>query len=884
MTHRWLSSAAATLGFRSQALRRIHRAATFDWPTAGDGRYPRISDRLLELQSYWKPMYESPSHGSKLEDKSCSSPSKYVLSMFPYPSGSLHMGHMRVYTISDVTARYFRLNGFNVIHPIGWDAFGLPAENAARDRGVDPRQWTHSNIESMKSQLQKTGIIFDWDKEISTCDPSYYRWTQWIFLRLHERGLIRRTMAEVNWDPVDNTVLAAEQIDAEGRSWRSGAVAEKRKLRQWMVETPRYAKRLSDGLQKLNNWHDVADIQSNWIGKCDVYRFLFPVRDDQHQQMEELLDLRVADPLSVARASFIVIREGHPLCSPGRAADAPYRLGEQVLNGISGVWMPIIVVPAAYEGPPMHLHARCGDPAADSSLMEQFRIAEDRRSTMPASSDDVQEIAAFGNYGGYMTSRTLQDWVVSRQRAWGTPIPMILSADGKVAVPVADDMLPVLQGQHPGKLVPCDRLKSGEGFYEADTLDTFFDSAWYYLRYLDPQNEQALISQEAAKRMPVDIYVGGIEHAAVHMFFARFISYFLTDIGVTLEHEPFQNLIPQGIVRGKTFLDGEGRYVPRSEVVTIGNTFETKDGKSLNMSFEKMSKSKGNGVDPLDVLNKVGVDMTRLQLLDAAAPRQPINWEESDIKGLKKWIDRVAWIVAAYVDQRKRFTDQSAKVPVNANSENNLREVYNFFVRNTSMCLEVLNLHNTALMRLQGFTNALRKMDPQELGTSPEAERCIYALVTMMQVFTPYLAAEFWAALQSVPAVRSSAKCSDRLDEMPWPQVDVDCDIDFTLVVDGIGCGRVAVPRQEIEHLCLDELVERAKTKEHRDVFKKFEAKGLVCDAITVAARKGFHVTLNASLQGEVDPKEISLILDDLQREWRAAKQGSKKKRVKAAQ
>ncbi|VDL63886.1 unnamed protein product [Nippostrongylus brasiliensis] len=605
-------------------------------------------------------MYESPSHGSKLEDKSCvraAESSKpclldYVLSMFPYPSGSLHMGHMRVYTISDVTARYFRLNGFNVIHPIGWDAFGLPAENAARDRGVDPRQWTHSNIESMKSQLQKTGIIFDWDKEISTCDPSYYRWTQWIFLRLHERGLIRRTMAEVNWDPVDNTVLAAEQIDAEGRSWRSGAVAEKRKLRQWMVETPRYAKRLSDGLQKLNNWHDVADIQSNWIGKCDVYRFLFPVR------------------VSFRRSLYLF----------------------------------------------------------------QF----------------------FGNYGGYMTSRTLQDWVVSRQRAWGTPIPMILSADGKVAVPVADDMLPVLQGQHPGKL-------SGEGFYEADTLDTFFDSAWYYLRYLDPQNEQALISQEAAKRMPVDIYVGGIEHAAVHMFFARFISYFLTDIGIQ-EHEPFQNLIPQGIVRGKTFLDGEGRYVPRSEVVTIGWCFLS--GSRLVSVYKPLSP----GVDPLDVLNKVGVDMTRLQLLDAAAPRQPINWEESDIKGLKKWIDRVAWIVAAYVDQRKRFTDQSAKVPVDANSENNLREVYNFFVRNTSMCLEVLNLHNTALMRLQGFTNALRKMDPQELGTSPEAERCIYALVTMMQVFTPYLAAEFWAALQSVPA-------------MPWPQVDADCDIDFTLVV-----------------------------------------------------------------------------------------------------
>uniref|UniRef100_A0A183G6W3 leucine--tRNA ligase n=1 Tax=Heligmosomoides polygyrus TaxID=6339 RepID=A0A183G6W3_HELPZ len=651
--------------------------------------------------------------------------------------------------------------------------------------------------------------------------------------------------------------------------------------------------------------------------------------------MEELLDLRVADPVNAARATFIVLRQGHPLSDPARAADVlPYRLGVSALNGVSGVWMPIIVVPEEYDGPVMHLNARyappslltteaddgelrCGDSVADGLLVEQFKIKQDPRVLMPVNLSEVQEIARFGNYGGYMTSRTLQDWVVSRQRAWGTPIPMVLSADGKTAVPLSDDKLPLLQGQEAGTRVACDRLDAGEGSYEADTLDTFFDSAWYYLRYLDPGNQEAVISREAAEKMPVDIYVGGIEHAAVHMFFARFLSYFLCDIGVTHEPEPFRDLIPQGIVRGKTFLDPDGRYVQRSEAVAKGNVFETRDGRPLSVAYEKMSKSKGNGVDPLEVLDKVGVDMARLQLLDSAAPRQAINWEESDLKGLKKWLDRVAWVVSTYVEQRKRLADISKETSVDARSEEKLRENYNFFVRNTSMCLEVLNLHNTALARLQGFTNALRvgsfpfvrfafvvlKLEPAVLGSSPEAERCVYALVTMMQVFTPYLAAELWAALQSVPAVRAAVSPSCLLTGVPWPQVDPDCEIDFILVtrlpegpskggkvpptlsclaqVNDIGCGRVPVPRQQIEHLSVQELIERAMSQEHKDIFEKFEEKGFTCESFSTSIREGFHVTVNVSLRGEVDPREISLILNELQRKWRTSKA---KKRVEAEQ
>uniref|UniRef100_A0A0K0DNH4 leucine--tRNA ligase n=1 Tax=Angiostrongylus cantonensis TaxID=6313 RepID=A0A0K0DNH4_ANGCA len=349
----------------------------------------------------------------------------------------------------------------------------------------------------------------------------------------------------------------------------------------------------------------------------------------------------------------------------------------------------------------------------------------------------------------------------ARQRAWGTPIPMILSADGKTAVPLSDGELPLIQGRNAGEKVTCDRLEGGEGYFEKDTLDTFFDSSWYYLRYLDPKNEHAPLSVEAATKMPVDIYVGGIEHgssflrlyssfkyfisAAVHMFFARFMSYFLADIGVVQELEPFRNIIPQGIVRGKTYVDKQGRYFPKSEIIMKENKCFSADGVELEAVFEKMSKSKRNGIDPLDVLSKNGVDITRLQLIDSAAPRQPVNWEESGL-----------------------CTDRLSIC---------------YLIISVSMCLEVLKLHNTALARLQGFTNSLRKLDASVLGLSLEAERSIYALVTMMQVFVPYTASELWAALQLVHPIKKAVSRPFFVDEMSWPQVDPDCSIDFMILV-----------------------------------------------------------------------------------------------------
>ncbi|CAO4360269.1 unnamed protein product [Caenorhabditis nigoni] len=788
--------------------------------------------------------------------------------MFPYPSGRLHIGHMRVYTISDATARYYRLNGYRVIHPIGWDSFGLPAENAARNNGVDPREWTIQNIETMRKQLKATQIQFDWNREISTCEPEFYRWTQWIFCRLFENGLVRRTSAEVNWDPIDQTVLAAEQIDNEGRSWRSGAIAEKKKLSQWMIETPKYAKRLQEGLRRMSEqWGEVADIQANWIGKCDVYRFMLPVIGTE----DEFIDLRIRDIFEISNAEFLVLKRTHPMADKTQE-QFPYKLPFEVVNGVTGRRIPAIVVDNDYlPDTEFFLNSRIGNFKTDKELAEKFRIQEPKHKRQ-LTKNDIQEMAAFGGYGGYETSRTLTDWVVSRQRGWGTPIPMIQMENGKRAAAKLEK-LPVL-GTDRGQKVDEKRFGTS-GTFDSDTLDTFFDSSWYYLRYLDPKNASKLADHQFLKEMPVDVYVGGIEHAAVHMFFARFVSYFLNDIGVIPTAEPFTDLIPQGIVRGRTFIEkSTGKYLSPDDVA------HSEDQKSIRLKsnptvevesiYEKMSKSKNNGVDLVELLTTDGIDLTRLRILEAAAPRAPINWGETDLKGAKKLLDRVATMASDVIKSR----ETSSEFKTDPKIDTQIRETYNFFVRNVGMCLEVLHLHNTALMRLQGFTNALKKIDPVYLANSEEGIRAVRSLIIMLQVFCPHVAAEMWTALEPNSGLISAQK---------WPEIDADADVEFLLMIDGVSGGRPSVGRQKIENLGLEDLWKRAELNEHSDILKMMKADGIVLKDHRFSARKGFHVTLACSTEGDKDEnrKKIGKILDRIQAEKR--KSDKKKKAKKAA-
>ncbi|EFO21576.2 hypothetical protein LOAG_06912 [Loa loa] len=736
----------------------------------------------------------------------------------------------------------------------------------------------------MRQQLLSTGIIFDWNREISTCSPDYYRWTQWIFCRLFERGLVRRALSEVHWDPIDSTVLAAEQIDAEGRSWRSGAIAEKRKMKHWMIETPKYAKRMYDGLEKLTHWKEVAAIQANWIGKCNVWRFLLPLKERNGAHLDEKLDLRIREPHQLAAANVVFIQFGHPLFNLAVGKEEIGVLKVTALNIITGKDMHIIYMKgnAVKNGNKFILNARlpCDAEEFDKKVLETFGFSAER-SGISLTNNDVIQIAEFGGHGGYETSERLLDWVVSRQRKWGTPIPILLSADDRCAVAVTDDQLPVIAAHcRYDEKIPCERLPDGFGYWEKDTLDTFFDSSWYYLRFLDPKNDTELISKKKSMDMPVDVYVGGIEHAALHLFFARFISYFLHDIGVSPVQEPFESLLPQGIVCSRTFKRSDsGKYLEENDVVQTGNGFIVKtDGSAVVTQFEKMSKSKHNGVDPLSVLKLKGIDLTRLQLLNEAAPREPINWGDTELKGLFKFMERTSDVVSFYVEQHALATSTSPE-PLDIAEEEKYRTIYNFYVRNISMVIEVLHLHNTAIDHLQAFVKFLKRTPAESYRRSEQVERCVRALVIMLQLFTPHLAAEYWAALRSVPALNNHKVWLDKeINEQPWPEVDPDANIDLMINVGKLSCGRVEVPRLEIEHLSSEEALQYAINGVHSIFFQELASLGFRPVSCKSLSRAGFYVLLEVKFNNV--PTEETLL--EILRQTRTQRLKAKRARKKA--
>ncbi|KAH0609745.1 uncharacterized protein H6S33_012291 [Morchella sextelata] len=764
----------------------------------------------------------------------------YILSMFPYPSGTLHMGHLRVYTISDTLSRFHRMRGRHVLHPMGWDAFGLPAENAAIERGVDARRWTEQNIAAMKTQFEGMGVAFDWGRELTTCSPDYYTHTQRLFLKLHAAGLAYRAESLVNWDPVDQTVLANEQVSASGHSWRSGALVEQKLLKQWFLKITAYQDALLDDLEILKDlWPErVRAQQKNWIGRSRGAEIRFPVTVDGAAQTEtvqvfttradtlhgaQYLALSTSHPLvqrlaagNAALAQFVKAAEESKAASPDGKAKHGFRLpGVTATNPLLPQAPPLPVFAAEYvlegygEGAVMGVP---GHDVRDAAFWAQNCPGEGVKTVIlpPAGaaapavvftahgvlSGDCGEFAGMASdeaqkaiveklgeqWANEKTQWRLRDWLVSRQRYWGTPIPMVHCGACGV-VPVREEDLPVrlpegvdVKGRGGSPLAAVEEWVNtscpscgGEAKRDTDTMDTFVDSSWYYMRFVDPHNEKELFSKESTSLLPVDLYIGGVEHAILHLLYSRFIAKFLhasghwpTGGGAANAAEPFRKLITQGMVHGRTYTHpSTGKFLTPSDLAADGTIAGT-DNLSPLVTYEKMSKSKHNGVDPAATIARYGADATRAHVLFQAAVEDVLEWDEHRIVGIQRWFGRVWGLVCATATDGVPGDPDAAVVAEMAAEKRLWREVQSALREVTASFAETYAL-NTVISTLTKLTNTLHALKPGgEVGVGVRY-KALEVLLHMMAPVTPAFASECWAVLRpgAAPVLRRG-----------WPVVD----------------------------------------------------------------------------------------------------------------
>lgn len=809
-------------------------------------------------------LYKTPTDKDK--------PKFYALSMFPYPSGSLHMGHVRNYTITDVIARLKRMQGYRVLHPMGWDAFGLPAENAAIDRGVPPAEWTYQNIAQMREQLQKLGFSIDWEKEVTTCSPEYYRWTQWIFLQFFKCGLAYQKEAAVNWDPIDQTVLANEQVDNEGRSWRSGAIVEQKLLRQWFLKITDYANELLNDLEHLNGWPErVKLMQANWIGQSIGAQLEFPIIG-----LDEKIAVFTTRPDTVYGVSYVVLAPEHPLVSqvttPEQKAtveafiqevknqsntdrtseDKPKRgvpTGGKVINPFNEEEIPIWI--ADYVLYEYGTGAVMGVPAHDTRDF-QFATQYDlpiKQVIVPDDADNDNEendrvkmaytgtgilvescnfsgensehakqaiinYAEDEGYGKGIIQYRLRDWLISRQRYWGAPIPIIHCPKcGAVAVP--DHDLPVklpenvkFSGRGPSPLaqledwvnVPCPKCGTAAK-RETDTMDTFIDSSWYFLRYPDAKNDQKVFDSAITNDwMSVDQYVGGIEHAILHLLYSRFFTKVLRDRGLLHCKEPFEKLLTQGMVQGITYKNrNTGKYFPPSQV-SPSNPQDPETGEKLEVFYEKMSKSKYNGVDPLEVMGKYGADTARMFILFKAPPEKDLEWDDADVEGQFRFLNRVWRIVT-------EFAEVSTSKPKNrelSKVEKDLKRAIHTAIKEVSEDLDGDYQFNTAVSELMKLSNALSEADCKTSGIYAEG---IETLLKLLAPFAPHIAEELWQMIGKTGSIHTQT----------WPQYDPEAlvvdEITLVIQINGKTRGTLQVPATA-DHQTLEEYARNSEVSQ----------------------------------------------------------------------
>jgi leucyl-tRNA synthetase len=755
----------------------------------------------------------------------------FALSMFPYPSGNLHMGHVRNYVITDVIARSARMRGHRVLHPMGWDAFGLPAENAAIERGVEPGAWTDRNIASMREQLRQLGLSIDWEREVTTCHSDYYRWTQWLFLQFLEAGLAYRREATVNWDPVDQTVLANEQVDGEGRSWRSGALVEKRQLRQWFLKITAYADQLLDDLPKLAGWPErVRTMQANWIGRSNGAELDFPLLDGEGKPSGETITVFTTRPDTVFGVSYVVLAPEHPLVArlttadqaiavqafcdqvsrqsdqERTAEDGPKRgvpIGAMVSNPANGEAVPLWI--ADYVLAEYGTGAVMGVPAHDQRdflFARQYELPV-RQVIIPDGSDEhvfeggawtepgvlihsgrfdglasreaklaITAAAEAEGWGRGKVQYRLRDWLISRQRYWGCPIPVI-HCDSCGVVPVPADQLPVelprqvaFSGKGASPLaqleswvhVPCPCC-SAPARRETDTMDTFMCSSWYYLRYSDPHNTELPFARSAVDRwLPVDQYVGGIEHAILHLLYSRFFTKVLRDRGLLGFDEPFTRLLTQGMVQGITYKNPHsGKYIAPADVSDPNDPRDPNTGEVLEVFFEKMSKSKYNGVDPAAVIDRYGADTARMFILFKAPPEKDLEWDDADVEGQFRFLQRIWRLVEGALERGLSLADwsggtvqpgsdgQATTAADRSPAERDLRRAVHTAIVAVSEDLDGDYQFNTAVSELMKLSNAMG--DHLEAAGDAVAAEALANLLILLAPFAPHLAEELWQKL-----------------------------------------------------------------------------------------------------------------------------------------
>lgn len=749
----------------------------------------------------------------------------YTLAMFPYPSGRLHMGHVRNYALSDVVARFKRAQGFNVLNPMGWDAFGLPAENAAIENNTHPAEWTYKNIAVMKEQMQKLGLAFDWSREVATCAPEYYRHEQKFFLDFLKAGFAYQKESFVNWDPIDNCVLANEQV-VDGRGWRSGALVERRKLKQWFLKITDFAEDLLQGLDELKGWPEkVRIMQENWIGKSQGLRLTFDLIAND-AATDKTVEIFTTRPDTLFGASFVALSPDHPLTAQVAESngDVAAFVAECRAQGTSeavieaaekkGIYTGLQVAHPFIEGATLPVYvanfvlidygtgAIFGCPAHDQRDLEfarkyslavlpvvipddadpkAFTVGDEAysgpgklhnsdflngMSVEDAKSAAIKKIEGMGKGTGTTLYR-LRDWGVSRQRYWGCPVPVIHCEKCGI-VPVPENQLPVLLpndvdfskpgnpiANHPTwKHTTCPAC-NGKAERETDTFDTFFESSWYQFRFCDPHNEQKGFDAGKANYWgPVDQYIGGIEHAVMHLLYARFFTRALKACGHLNIAEPFAALFTQGMITHETYKDDNGKWLYPADIQRGHNGEWTKvsDGSPVTVGrVEKMSKSKKNTVDPVEILESYGADAARLFVLSDSPPDRDLEWTESGIDGAFKYLNRL-WRLVSMPAPEKPSGKAIDAIELKRKLHRTIAE----------MTADLDAFHfNKAVARLRELTNMMEDFKAAG-GDAAVLREAIDAVIVLMNPMMPHLAEELWHALGNATLVA----------DMPWPKAD----------------------------------------------------------------------------------------------------------------